>query len=26
VIEKVKKDILELCKYFPLYPGMEVLR
>ncbi len=26
VIEKVKKDILELCKGFPLYPGLEVLR
>ena len=26
VIEKVKKDILELCNHFPLYPGMEVLR
>ena len=26
VIEKVKKDILELCKEFPLYPGFEVLR
>src|SRR3989344_1577542 len=26
VIEKVKKDILELCREFPLYPGMEVLR
>jgi len=26
VIERVRKDILELCKGFPLYPGMEVLR
>ncbi|MBI2542540.1 serine hydroxymethyltransferase [Candidatus Woesearchaeota archaeon] len=26
VIEKVKSNILELCKDFPLYPGMEVLR
>jgi len=26
IIEKVKNDILELCKGFPLYPGMEVLR
>jgi len=26
VIEKAKKDILELCKEFPLYPGMEILR
>ena len=26
VIEKVRKDILELCRGFPLYPGMEVLR
>ena len=26
VIEKAKKDILELCKDFPLYPGLEVLR
>ena len=26
VIERVRKDILELCKEFPLYPGMEVLR
>lgn len=26
VIEKVKKDILELCEEFPLYPGMEVLK
>ena len=26
MIEKVKNDILELCKGFPLYPGMEVLR
>ena len=26
VIEKVKQDILELCRDFPLYPGMEVLR
>ncbi len=26
VIEKVKNDILELCKNFPLYPGMEILR
>ena len=26
VIEKVKNDILELCKEFPLYPGLEVLR
>lgn len=26
VIERVKNHILELCKDFPLYPGMEVLR
>ena len=26
VIERVKKDILELCRDFPLYPGMDVLR
>ncbi len=26
VIERVKNDILELCKEFPLYPGLEVLR
>ena len=26
VIERVRKDILELCSKFPLYPGMEVLR
>ncbi|MBI2656685.1 serine hydroxymethyltransferase [Candidatus Woesearchaeota archaeon] len=26
VIEKAKNDILELCRDFPLYPGMEVLR
>lgn len=26
VIEKVKNEILELCREFPLYPGMEVLR
>mgnify|MGYP001618005945 CR=1 FL=1 len=26
VIEKAKKDILELCRDFPLYPGLEVLR
>ena len=26
VIERVKQDILELCKEFPLYPGLEVLR
>ena len=26
VIERVKSDILELCKDFQLYPGMEVLR
>ena len=26
IIERVKKNILELCKNFPLYPGMEVLR
>ena len=26
IIEKVKQDILELGKEFPLYPGMEVLR
>ena len=26
VIERVKKNILELCREFPLYPGMEVLR
>ena len=26
VIEKAKKDILELCKEFPLYPGMKILR
>lgn len=25
-IEKVRKDILELCSNFPLYPGMEILR
>ena len=26
VIERAKNDILELCKGFPLYPGMEILR
>ncbi|MEK6982958.1 MAG: serine hydroxymethyltransferase [Nanoarchaeota archaeon] len=26
IIEKVKNEILELCKGFPLYPGMDVLR
>ena len=26
VIERAKKDILELCREFPLYPGLEVLR
>ena len=26
VIEKVKNDVLELCKDFPLYHGLEVLR
>ena len=26
VIEKVKKDILELCREFPLYPGFDVLK
>ncbi len=26
VIEKIGNDILELCKEFPLYPGLEVLR
>ncbi len=26
IIEKVRNDILELCKNFPLYPGLEVLR
>jgi len=26
VIEKVRKDILELCKRFPLYPGMDLLK
>ena len=26
VIKKVRQDILELCKGFPLYPGMTVLR
>lgn len=26
VIEKVRSDILELCKDFPLYPGLDVLR
>ncbi len=26
VIEKVRSDILELCKEFPLYPGLDVLR
>ena len=26
VIEKVKKDITELCSNHPLYPGMEILR
>ena len=26
VIERAKNDILELCKDFPLYPGMEILR
>lgn len=25
-IEKVKKNILELCNEFPLYPGLDVLR
>tara|TARA_Y100000310_G_scaffold201229_1_gene201309 strand:- start:5983 stop:7251 length:1269 start_codon:yes stop_codon:yes gene_type:complete len=25
-IEKVKNDILELCKNFPLYPDMEILK
>ena len=26
VIEKVKKDILELCKRFPLYKGLDILK
>ena len=26
VIKKVKKDILELCKDFPLYPDFDVLK
>lgn len=26
VIAKVKSDILELCKQFPLYPGLDVLK
>jgi glycine hydroxymethyltransferase len=26
VIEKARNDIFELCKGFPLYPGMEVMR
>jgi len=26
VIKKVKKDILELCKNFPLYPGFDILK
>ena len=26
VIEKVKKDILELCKDFPLYPDFDILK
>src|SRR3989338_994001 len=25
-IERVKNEILELCREFPLYPGMEILR
>jgi len=25
-IKKVKKDILELCKQFPLYPGFDILK
>ena len=26
IIQKVRKDILELCKKFPLYPGLDVLK
>lgn len=26
IIQKVKKDILELCKQFPLYKGLEILK
>ncbi len=26
ILKKVKKDILELCKEFPLYPGFDVLK
>ncbi|MEA2037200.1 MAG: serine hydroxymethyltransferase [Nanoarchaeota archaeon] len=26
VLDKVKKEIQELCKNFPLYPGMEILK
>ena len=25
-LEKVKADILELCKEFPLYPGLGILK
>ena len=26
VLKKVKQDILELCKNFPLYPGLDILK
>ncbi|MBI2650921.1 serine hydroxymethyltransferase [Candidatus Woesearchaeota archaeon] len=26
VIEKVRNEVLELCKHFPLYPGLDILR
>ena len=26
ILKKVKKDILELCNKFPLYPGFDILK